>query len=305
MNTMLRITEEEFKKIYEQQSKTLRISRFMSYVTTLLIIVLFAITRFSNNNTLILIYSLIFLLITIGSSIFIRFAKKKYTTPTSTTKLVIEATTQLNRDLCSDGSISYLQNLLRQSKNEPEKIKLANLLVSVYSTRGQLNDAEALLRTIPRTCFPDHPDVAISFYADYMNIYNIVNDTASVEAIYKDLEPILKQYYNHNYIYCMGAVNALSLVHRARGEYQEALRYQLMQLNYFKQFNQSYSKHADSQLSIYSIGDMEYDLAQSYYDCGDYANAKKYITSCAPYLTMSDFLVKRVRDLQTKIDNHL
>lgn len=302
---MLRITEDEFNKIYDQQDKALRMAQRMIYASIVLFIVLFAITRISDNNAVIISSFFIFLLIALGSSAFSRYVKKKFVPPSSATKLVIDATNCLHRDLCSNATVSYMQNLLRQSTSEPEKIKLAGLLVCVYSVRGQLNDAEALLRSIPRTCFGDHPDVAITFYNDYLEVYSMANDTSSIEAIYKDLEPILQQYYNKNYIYCMGAINALVYVHRARGEYQESLRYQLLQTKYFKQFNQNYNKKTDSQMINYSIGDLEYNLAQCYYDCGDYTNAKKYITSCASYLTISNFLVNRVKDLQTKIDSHL
>lgn len=300
---MLSITKEEYEKLYKFQKNGLKIFNYISFAILIVSIPLLLISNtFVTGYTKIVVLGVIFLinaLLMIATTIFRhKVIPKEYSSPNIQT-----AANLLRKDMTSDAMLSGCMQMLQNAVNFEEQATMIGHLACIFAIRGQHADAIQVMRRIDYSQFESHPRLAMRYFGDLIEIYSAMGDQQSVLAVYADAEPFIRKCYKTNYINCSCAVATLVYVHKAKGEYQKALEYQLMKTELEDDMFRK-SAQNPTQLQQYLAGDRYCTLAELYCLCGDYKNAKLMLDKGGPLIGITPYLVSYANGIAEKIQKN-
>lgn len=301
---MIEISKEEFMSLFNKQQKGLRFIKNSSVV--MLVLSFFFCYRGFDFVTGIQ-YILLLLLLLLVDFIFVIMLKQfqKKTVPDEMqTPLIKKVSMRIQNDFCSDDAIRFYQDCL-QKTNDPREILKLNMFISdAYSVRGQLAEAVRIMQNVDRSVFQKYPELGISYYASYMEIYADVEDWESVKAVYRDGEPYFRKFYSDNYIRCMRVIDALILMCHATGDHQKALEYRLLRTQTETDFYAQAKTEQKNMSPLYRFvkGQRFYNLSKTYLYCGEAHKAMDNWKKCEPLLDVTPYMKHEVLNLRKRIE---
>ena len=294
---MIDILRDQLDRLYKKQSTLLRAVGIVSIGSIILDLVL------EIFIDLPLIADL--LIIAVFPLIFIAAVRKDIIPENNASKNVNEVMTYLKKDFTSDNAVNVLYTKIGAAATPVEKIQLICLLSDVYHFRDELQNSIALLNSVDRSVFRDHPSVGLTFYGEITGIYEDVGDYDSVLRAYNDAEPFIEECCRKNYILCSGCVSIMSVVYKASGDYKKALELHDLRSSYRKDLAQKTGNegpHGFSsplQRAIYACELLS--SAELYYLNGMYDMAAQAVDTAGPMVTDCPNALRHANELSAKL----
>lgn len=301
---MLEISKEEFLSLFNRQQKGLHFVKTSSVV--MLVLSFFFCYRgfdFVTGRRYILLL-LVLLVVDFIFVIILKLFQKKIIPGEMRTPLMKKVSMRMQNDFCSDDMMHFYQECLQKAKDPREILKLKMYMADAYSVRGQLTESVRIMQNVDRSVFQKYPELAVSYYTEYMDIYGSVEDWESIKAIYRDGEPYFKKYYSENYIRCMGVMDALILMCHAIGEHQKALEYRLLRTQTETDFYDLTKTEQNNMSPLYRFikGIRFYNLSKTYLYCGDAQKAMDNWKKCELFLDITPYMKHEVIKLSKRIE---
>lgn len=298
---MIDITREQLERLYKKQKTSFAVNFGLCIGAGL---VTFILGRLHRNGITVPGYWIIQIAVLIIPVVSLIYFKNKLIPKENTSKKVIEAYRYLQNDFMSDNAVSFLYQKMGESSSFPEKTLIMMFLAEVYLFRGQIDESVKLINSVDRTQLTKYPSVGMTVYSDIIGCYLEVGDKDSVLAAYRDAEPFIRECSGRNYQRCSSAVDLLSDVYLAAGNYRKALDLVLMRNDFMNQFETTAKKASAQQtapLNAFLRGIQFYRTAELYYLNGEYQNAAKSLDTGGPMLAASQYFLRKANELSAKI----
>ncbi len=190
----------------------------------------------------------------------------------------------------SNALIAKINNALSKEKNNYNILSLLEFKMSAYLRESDFENAEKIFNEICSS--KQHP--GFSLEETKLAYYGVIEDNDNYMRQYEANQEILKKWSRSNLKYSLHFLMHNSIYLQLKGEYEDALNIQKLQIEYSEKKLQYDYSETISRSDMYNKSAQNSTLARIYLKLNDYNSAREAVTDAERIFEEADFRIPQI-----------